>query len=199
MKKLIGLLLGLGIVLTLVSACSGSQPVSYTPAAYGQNGVCYYVNTPAEVTALQAAGLCPRSWVAGPMPMSWLDMYYPYYDSGAYYNLYVPARLRATYIHTEHTYYVTHSSAIRSASSKAVYKSSSGGTVRGSTIIKSKSITGSGSAGTSFGSGKRSSTTTTNSGGNYGGGKRSSTISGTSGQRSSGFSGGSRSFGGGKR
>lgn len=195
MKKVLGLLLGLGFVVSVLAGCSGfgqSAPVSYSPAAYGQNGVCYYVNSPAEVVALQNAGLCPRTWVAGPMPDYWLNEYYPYYSSPVYYTSYVPVRLRATYVRTEHTYYAAHSSAIRTASSKATYKSSSGGTVKGTTVIKSKSTFGSGTAGTSFGSGKRSGST--------------SGYTGSSGSRTSSRSGGSSfgsttrtSLGGGKR
>jgi hypothetical protein len=180
---------GLAVAGTLLTACGSDQPQTYAPAAYGQNGVCYYVDSPAEVVALQNAGLCPRNWVAGPMPGYWLNEYYPYYDSPSYYNSYVPVRYRAGYVRTEATYYKTHTSAIRTASSRAVYKSSSGSTVKGSTILKGKTTFGSG---TSFGT----------SGAKYGSGSlRSGTRSGTTSR--SGYSSGSTSsrtsggFGGG--
>lgn len=192
MKKIILTLLGLIAAVITVTACSpDASTVSYTPAAYGQNGQCYYVNSPAEAIALQNAGLCPRSWVPTQMPQSWEEEYYPYYSSPGYYDVYVPARYRTVYVSRVNTFGHVHVTQIRTSSAKARYRSSSGGTVSGTTVVKSKVRFGSGTAGTSFGSGKRSSTT---SGTSFGSGKRSSTST----TRTS-FGSSSRSFGGGKR
>ena len=40
------------------------------------------------------------------MPQPWLNQYFAYYDSPAYYNTYVPVGSRSRYIGTYHTYYV---------------------------------------------------------------------------------------------
>lgn len=173
-----------GAVLMSAAGCgSSSQPVAYAPAAYGANGQCYYVNSPAEAVALQNAGLCPRSWAATLMPLAWGETYYDYYDSPAYYNTYVPARYRTVYIHTETRFGTTYRSSIRTMSKTATYRTSAGTTVKGSAIT-SKTRFGSGS---SFGS----------AGTRYGGGSgRSGSYSGSSSTRSGGYGGGSGRSGG---
>jgi hypothetical protein len=157
-----------------VAGCSSAPaPLTYAPAAYGVPGHCYYADSPAEAVALQAAGLCPRSWAATLMPAPWQEEYYSYYDSPAYYDTYVPARVRTVYVQREATFGKSNQAAIKTRSKTATYRTSSGKTVKG-TQLTGKVKYGSG---TSFGS----------SGQKYGGGSlRSGTSkSGTSGSVSS--------------
>jgi uncharacterized membrane protein YgcG len=191
-KWLMTVLVGVTAVAGL-TACGGTT--TYTPAAYGQTygGAfhCYFVDDPAEATALIAAGLCQPHSVATVMPLWWHEEYYPYYSSPAYYGRYVPANHRTVFIHTQTTFGRTYSSAIRSYSSRAVYKSSTGGTRTGNKIGKAEF-----GSGTSFGgSGQRY------GGGSARGGSRQRTTTGTgrrSGSTSRTGSGGYRGgFGGG--
>lgn len=189
------------VTAALAVGCS-SQPLTYAPAAYGANGDCYYVNSPAEAIALQAAGLCPRSWVPTLMPVVWEDEYYSYYDSSAYYDTYVPARVRTVYVRTETTFGKTNRTAIASRSKTATYRTSTGMTVKG-TQVTSKTQFGSGKSfgksGQKYGGGSlRSGTSTgsksgtsksgsTGSGTSKSGSSRSGSLrSGSSGSRSSG-------------
>jgi hypothetical protein len=80
-------------------------------------------------------------------------MYYPYYSSPAYYNVYVPARVRTVYVTRERSFGTTYRTQISARSKTATYRSSNGGTVKGSQVAGSKARFGSGSAGTSHGSG----------------------------------------------
>lgn len=128
--------------LTTATACAGSSGgnddagttavVTYAPAAYGVPGHCYYIDYPAEATALIAAGLCPSSWVATQAPLSWEEEYDDYYSSPAYYTRYVPAAYRTVYVRTETTFRTTYRVQIASASKSATYKGSNGTTVTGS-------------------------------------------------------------------
>ena len=171
----------------------GSQPVTYAPAAYGVPGHCYYVQDPAEAVALEAAGLCPNGWAPTLMPLYWHEMYYGYYDSPSYYGRFVPASHRTVYVSRQRSFGSSHATVIRATSARARYKGSNGTTVSGVTVTKAKARFGSGTAGTSYGGGKRSGTGTSG----YGSGSRSGSRSGTSGgSRSGGFGGGSRSGGG---
>ncbi len=127
-----------------VTGCSAATgPVTYAPVAYGISGHCYYVNDPAEAVALEAAGLCPRSWAATPMPVAWEEEYYSYYDSPAYYDTYVPARVRTVYVQRAATFGSRNHAAIVTRSKTATYRSSAGGTVKG-TQVTSKTKFGSG-------------------------------------------------------
>ena len=178
---------------TVTAGCGLSpQPLTYAPAAYGQNGQCYYVSSPAEAVALRQAGLCPRSWIAAPMPLSWEEAYYAYYDSPAYYDTYVPVRYRTVYISHETTFGRTYHSRIVTLSRSATYRSSSGGTVKGSAVT-GKTRFGSGCsftcAGTKYGGGSLRN-------GGSGTTSRSGTSSGT---RSSGSRSGSLRSGSGHR
>lgn len=136
----------------LTAACgslsSTAGAISYAPAAYGQNGDCYYINSPAEAVALEQAGLCPRSWVPVLMPLAWHEEYYSYYDSPSYYDTYVPARYRTVYVTRQRGFYRSYHARITTLSRSAVYKTSAGGTIKGTTIT-SRTRFGSG---TSFGS-----------------------------------------------
>lgn len=171
--------------LTLASCSSGQDP-TYTPAAYYQtvNGVndCYYAASPAEVTSLIAAGLCPANSVAVAMPLTWDEEYFDYYSNPVYYDTYMPVSYRSHYTSvTIVTFKSRYSAQITKMSSKAVYKSSAGGTVSGSKVNTKY-----------FGSGSR----TTKS---YGGGSRSGSSGTSKSGTSSGSRSGSRSYSGGSR
>ena len=129
-----------------VAGCGSvpSAPITYAPAAYGVPGHCYYVNSAAEAIALQAAGLCPRSWVPTLMPVAWDEEYYSYYDSSAYYDTYVPVKARTVYVRTETTFGSRNRAAIATRSKTATYRSSAGKIVKGTQVT----------AKTKFGSGK---------------------------------------------
>lgn len=203
MRKIItviALIAGL-VSLLSVAGCgsgsgSGSGPATYAPAAYGAPGHCYYIQDPAEAIALEQAGLCPRGWVPTLAPLYWQQEYWPYYSSPAYYSHYVPARYRTAYVTRERTFGRSYRSAIAIRSRAAVYRSSAGGTVKGSKVLTSRARFGSGTAGVSYGGGKRSGTS-----GYSGSRSRSGSSGGSFGSRSGSgsFGGGSRSSGGGKR
>lgn len=171
---------GTAILATMAACDPSAGSATYTPAAYYQTigGVneCYYADDPGEVTDLIQAGLCPANSVATIMPLAWEEEYWDYYSSPAYYDTYMPVRYRSRYtsvtiVHFSRTY----SKQISTMSSKAVYKSSAGGTVSGSKVNTKY-----------FGSGSRATKT-------YGGGSRSGGTS-YSGSKSS-----SRSYGSGSR
>lgn len=207
MKKFIVAAVAAALTMVGLGSCGSSQPTAYAPAAYGQNGYCYYINSPAEAVALQASGLCPHSWVPLLAPLMWQQMYYPYYSSPAYYNHYVPVSVRTVYVSHERSFGSTYRSRISTLSKTASYRGSNGkvttynkistggGTrttfgTKTSTrcdvirpaLLKSKFQRGGGGGG-GFGGGSRS------SGGGYSGGSRS----GSSSTSRSGSSSGSRS------
>lgn len=174
---------------------SDAGPLTYAPAAYGVPGHCYYVNSVAEAVALQAAGLCPRSWAPTIMPVAWEEEYYSYYDSTAYYDTYVPARSRTVYVQRETTFGHANRTAIAVRSKTATYKSSSGTTVKGSQVTgKTKFGSGKsfGTSGQKYGSGSlRSGGSNGSKSGSGASSGSGSSRSGSSGSRSSGFGGGS--------
>jgi hypothetical protein len=146
LKRLAAAALAASALSGTIAACSASQPVTYAPAAYGVNGQCYYVNSPAEAVALEDAGLCPRSWVPALMPSAWHEEYYGYYDSPAYYTHYVPVRQRAVYVTAQRSYGTRYRSAISSLASRAKYRGSDGSTATGTKVAKARF-----GSGTSFG------------------------------------------------
>lgn len=137
-------LLALVIGAVTLSACTSSgsgQDPTYTPAAYYQTvgGVndCYYVDDPGEVTALISAGLCPVHSVAMLMPVSYEETYWGYYSSPTYYDTYMPVSYRSHYTSVTIVHFSsTYSKQISTAESKAVYKSSTGGKVTGTSKLK---------------------------------------------------------------
>lgn len=168
-RRLALLLVGALTAIAALTGCS-SAPVSYAPDAYGVQvgGVydCYYVNNAAEVQTLMANGLCPAGSVAYRMPESFLNEYFSYYDSPAYYNTYVPVAYRTSYESTYHVYYVQHTTVINAASKSATWKGSNGKTVSGSKVntAKMKFSTGSGSKSTVGGGSLRGGSTKASSG-----------------------------------
>lgn len=183
-----------------LAACS-SRPLAYRPAAFGENGHCYYAQSPLETQMLFDQGLCDRSWVPMLMPSLWHQRYYNYYSSPAYYTVYVPAGSRSTYQTSESTFGSTNRSAINQEAPKATYKGSNGKTVTADKIGAAKYGAGArfGPAGTKFGGGSaRNGTSGTTSGGTKSGGS-TGTKSGTTGggSKSGGSTGGGTKSGGG--
>jgi hypothetical protein len=191
---------GLGLLAAVMSigaltACGGPA-VTYRPAAYGENGQCYYVSSPAEVYGLQRDGYCPSSWSPVLMPLAWHLMYAPYYSSPAYYGTFVPAASRTVFISTQTTFVNTHQSEIKTAVGSARYKGSNGKTVPG-TKFGTRTFSGGGSRG-GFGGGSNRKTCGLSSNGGYaykGGGSTGGGGFGGGGSRGgfSGSTGGSRS------
>lgn len=174
--RVVGLLFAAVFGVSLVAACG--ETVSYTPAAYGEqvqlmpgqqyvgaNGqtvvvaqaqnswVCYFTDSYLEIALLHQAGLCPDAWT--PMLMAsisqglaWHYRYAAFYDSPAYYNRYVPASYRTTYVTHVHTFEVQHRSDIDKAETTAKWRGTDGKTHSGQEV---KGYIKSGQA--SFGSG----------------------------------------------
>ena len=132
-----------GALLTALAAGCGSSgtgaAVTYAPAAYGvpaaagHPGYCYWIDYPDEAAALIAAGLCQHGWVPMQAPLSWQQEYYAYYDSPAYYSVYVPTRYRTVYVSRQTTFYTKYKTTIVVAERSATYKGSNGSTLKGST------------------------------------------------------------------
>jgi hypothetical protein len=132
---------------TLVAGCAHhhtvavvtTQPAaaSYAPAAMGvQVGNafdCYYLDSPAEVTNMVAAGLCPAGSIPTVMPLAWHETYYDYYLSDAYLT-YVPTSYRSGWGNqwgTGSTFYKTYNVTIVKDRTTGTYKSSTGAKVTG--------------------------------------------------------------------
>ena len=75
------------IALIVYRSQSAADPV--LPRAFGQDGKCYYVQSPTEVRKLKQAGHCHASSVPAQAPISWLFLYYPFYNSQYYTSSYV--------------------------------------------------------------------------------------------------------------
>ena len=75
------------IALAVYRTQAGADPV--LPKSFGQDGKCYYIKSPSEVTKLKQAGHCPASSVPSQAPSSWLFLYYPFYNSRYYTSNYV--------------------------------------------------------------------------------------------------------------
>src|SRR5579859_951113 len=146
--------------LAAVSACgagTGTQTAGYYAPAWGNEpaGECYYVYTPAEVPDLIAQRACAPGSVPVQAPVTWQETYWNYYDSPAYYSVYVPARYRTAYLRTESGFGRTYRTAILTRSRTAVYKSSTGATVHGYSTgtVRFGSGTSFGSSGQTYNSG----------------------------------------------
>lgn len=148
------------LLLAALGGCGSSgSDVTYRPAAYGESigGVyrCYYVDDPSEVVSLIAAGLCPASSVAYPMPLGWEETYWGYYSSPAYYNTYIPVARRSHYSSVTVVAFATkYKTQISSLSSKGEYEGSDGKKVSGSSKLK-YSGSGSGTGAVHGGGGAR--------------------------------------------
>jgi hypothetical protein len=154
MRKLVTIVLSALTIGVPLAACgsstTGSQTASYYAPAWSSEppGVCYYVYTPAEVPALIAGGACAPRSVPVQAPVAWQETYWNYYDSTAYYDVYIPAGYRTRYISTESMFGTRYHRAILTRSRTATYKSSTGTIVHG---YQSGKVTF--GSGTSFGTG----------------------------------------------
>lgn len=131
---------------------STGAPVSYAPAAYGVSSGhgfdCYYIESAAEVTALINAHHCPPGSTATPMPLTWEETYWSYYDSDAYYGTYMPAYERTMFVTSYSvTFARKYSTTIKLDASKGTYLSSSGKKVSGPSVAKLKFTAGAGKSG----------------------------------------------------
>ena len=177
-----------------------AEPDSFAPAAFGENGQCYYVDDPSEAAALQADGSCPVQWQPAPMPLAWHQRYYPYYDSQAYTLMYVLSTRRSSYTDTEAQFGTRYRSAIVAAAPSAVYRSSSGRQVTCDQVDPAHFTTSSGLSGPHSGGlsgGATSGGSHSVSGGSETGGSHGGTSSGGSHSTSGGTSVGSHSTRGG--
>lgn len=113
MKRTLTIAAAAAIGAAALTGCSDGDSTAYAPDNYGANGQCYYIDNPAEVAALQAAGLCPVGWIAYPAPVWYRARYAGYFDSPAYYNHYVPVSVRKVYVTHVTTWNKTNSSAIK--------------------------------------------------------------------------------------
>lgn len=129
---LVALIASVGL---LATACGGDDNPcggDCRPSSYGENGRCYYVDSPAEVNGLWERNYCPRTWVPYPMPIYWHDRYAPYYAGPGYYNTFVPVAQRPVYISQQATYVNSRQGEIKSAVAQASYQGANGKTVPGS-------------------------------------------------------------------
>ena len=120
-----------------LAACA-TDDTSYTPAAFGPPGYCYYLYSPYE-----CYGQHPGMPLL--MPLYWHQRYAAYYDSPAYVQHYVPSQYRSTATTSGRAFEQRYSSQIKAQASAATYRSSSGGTVSGSKVSQSATF-GSGNA-----------------------------------------------------
>lgn len=189
---------GVVVMAAILTACGPSTPTYYRPAAYGENGRCYYVQSPAEAMSLRAAGLCQASWVPYPMPLYWHLRYAGYYDSPAYSGVYVAPASRAAYTKAAQSFEKTNSAKIQTEQKRATWLATTGkktATVSGSKVDYGKAGFSSGNVRSSgFSSGYRCSAAFLPYGGSSSGGRSGGFSSG--GSRSGGFSSGGRSSGG---
>lgn len=164
MKRTVLAVAILALALGLTGCGRDKEKVAYRPIAFGQNNQCYYVHDPAEAVALQAAGLCERSWAPTLIPAAWHSMYYPYYSSPAYYRTYVPVPMHRAYVDTSRTWGSANKNAIATAVKDATYLGSNGKRVSAEKIGAAKYGGGArfGPPGTKFGGGARTATPNTN-------------------------------------
>lgn len=121
--------------------------VAYTPQYLGENGMCYYLDDPAEALALIAAGLCQPGWRPTVMPLAFHATYADYLASPAYYNTYPPVQYRAGWTNQwgpKSTFYTQNTTIIINNEKKAVYKDNTGKTVAATAIPSAKPSFGSG-------------------------------------------------------
>jgi hypothetical protein len=101
------------------------------PVAFGADGKCYYVKSPAEAQALRKQGKCPAGSAPAPMPQTWLIRYYPFYSSDYNRNTYVPLSQRTVYADDLTSFGEDNAPAIDKAAPKAVYVDDQGNKVSG--------------------------------------------------------------------
>jgi hypothetical protein len=120
------------------TACGEAQPVYMQPTAWGENGHCYWVHSPDEVTApgygLIAQHRCQSGWSAMRAPDPWLMSHYDYYRSPAYV-VYVPQSQRSSWPPRTLTVFgSTHHDQIVVAESRTKWTDASGKAIPQSTV-----------------------------------------------------------------
>ncbi len=116
----------------------------YRPAAFGENGQCYYVLDPNEVDALIADGLCQPAWRVTPAPAYWVARYAPYYDSPAYYDVYVRPDRRPLFRERQVAWEKVNSGLISSERARSTWVNAKGTPVAGTKVDYAKASFGSG-------------------------------------------------------
>jgi hypothetical protein len=139
LKKLLGLF-GVLAVLVGASACgpNWNKTNYYRPASFGENGMCYYMQTQAEADMLIREGLCQPTWRPAQAPWSWQVRYVKYYESPEYRDYYVPASNRKIYAVYVRDFETTWAKDIKVAQKKAVYVDNKGNKVDGDRVQTSQ-------------------------------------------------------------
>lgn len=152
MKRAIFAIIITGFILT---GCAHSQRIAYQPTSFGENGHCYYVDSPYEAQELIRSGMCPSDWIPYPISPLFHQRYFNYYASPSYYRVYVPVASRSSYASSEKSWGSSNRTAIATESKTATYKGSNGKTVTADKIGVAKYGGGSrfGPVGTKFGGG----------------------------------------------
>jgi hypothetical protein len=135
LKKLYGII-ALAIIGALAFTGCGNKfgQNYYRPASFGENGMCYYMQTQAEADMLIREGLCQPTWRPAQAPWSWQVRYSPYYSSDEYRDYYVPASNRKIYAVYVRDFNTTWSKDIKAAQKNAVYVDNKGKKVDGNTV-----------------------------------------------------------------
>jgi hypothetical protein len=153
----LAILMAAAVAVAGLGACGGGQRVAYRPTAFGEFDHCYFINSPAEAIALQAAGLCQPGWSPLMAPAYWHARYAPFYSSPSYVRVYVPASERDTFTRSERTWAGANRGVIAAEAKKATYLGSNGKRVSAEKIGATKFGGGNrfGAPGTKFGGGSR--------------------------------------------
>ncbi len=114
------------------------EPQDYQPAAYGEDGKCYFVDDADEVVSLKDDDLCDDNDIAVQAPLPWLFLYMPYYSSPAYYDRHVSPAKRSVYKTTTSGFSTKYASDIKAAAPRASYKNSAGTTVKGDKVAPTR-------------------------------------------------------------
>jgi hypothetical protein len=188
---------------TGLTACGTAHADVYPPAAYGENygghWHCYYVHDAFEATQLIRAGHCHYGDIPTLMPGYWHARYDNYYSWPGYYNHYVPAAYRSTYVRVNVNQFNRQNAGLIKRQATSARYVGKGGRIIPGTQVKprytsgtQKQRYGSGSSRTGSGTGGTSSRS------RYGSGSSRTGQGSRSGSRSSsGGSSSGRSFGGG--
>lgn len=138
MKKL-ATLAALALATTSLVACSSyNDAQSYRPASFGENGMCYYMQTQAEADMLIREGLCEPTWRPAQAPWAWQIRFVNYYESDEYVNYYVPASSRIIYRNYTREFDTKWSSDIATAKKTATYVDNKGNKATGDTVPVAK-------------------------------------------------------------
>jgi hypothetical protein len=143
LKRRLATATAVGVTAATLTACADhhhvvavpqTNAVAYAPPYLGENGMCYYVDSPGEVANLIAGGLCQPGWRPVVMPLDWHYRYADYIASPAYYNVYALPGDRGGWGRqwgTQSTFYTTNITIIHAKEKTATYKGSDGKTVTG--------------------------------------------------------------------